>query len=198
MKITILVSAFVTGFIVMAFEMLLGHFLNPFFGSSIMTWGAIISTVLVVLSLGYFLGGNLADRFPSGLVIGILLCCSSIYLFTIPFLSDTLLLKIATDIEDTRVGALLSAIIFAAPLFALGMYSPFAIRLMVLDREHTGGAAGLIYGISTLGSVFGTLLVAFYLVLYIGSKNITLILAGLTFLVGVLNITVLKPLKILE
>ena len=198
MKITIFVSAFVTGFIVMAFEMLLGHFLNPFFGSSIMTWGAIISTVLVVLSLGYFLGGNLADRFPSGLVIGILLCCSSIYLFTIPFLSDTLLLKIATDIEDTRVGALLSAIIFAAPLFALGMYSPFAIRLMVLDREHTGGAAGLIYGISTLGSVFGTLLVAFYLVLYIGSKNITLILAGLTFLVGVLNITVLKPLKILE
>ena len=108
------------------------------------------------------------------------------------------MLKIATDIEDTRVGALLSAIIFATPLFALGMYSPFAIRLMVLDREHTGGAAGLIYGISTLGSVFGTLLVAFYLVLYIGSKNITLILAGLTFLVGVLNITVLKPLKILE
>ena len=63
MKITILVSAFVTGFIVMAFEMLLGHFLNPFFGSSIMTWGAIISTVLVVLSLGYFLGGNFSVRY---------------------------------------------------------------------------------------------------------------------------------------
>lgn len=195
-KVTVLASAMLTGFVVMAFEMLLGHFLNPYFGSSIMTWGAIISTVLIALSVGYFYGGILADRFPHGLLIGTLLCFASIYLFAIPFASEFLLLKIATDIEDTRLGALLSAIIFALPLIPLGMYCPFAIRLMVPDREHAGGAAGMVYGVSTLGSIVGTLLVSFFLVLYMGSRNITVLLAALTLLVGVVNIAILRPVEL--
>jgi hypothetical protein len=57
--------AFVTGAIVMSFEMLGSRYLNPYFGSGIYTWAALISTVLIALTAGYFLGGALADRTPS-------------------------------------------------------------------------------------------------------------------------------------
>ena len=68
--IMIYVIAFVTGAIVMSFEMLGSRYLNPYFGSGIYTWASLISTVLMALTLGYFLGGWLADRTPSLTVLG--------------------------------------------------------------------------------------------------------------------------------
>ena len=63
--VVIYVVAFVTGAIVMSFEMLGSRYLNPYFGSGIYTWASLISTVLAALTLGYFIGGWLADRTPS-------------------------------------------------------------------------------------------------------------------------------------
>src|SRR5258707_3686469 len=63
--------AFVTGAIVMSFEMLGSRYLNPYFGSGIYTWAALISTVLAALTAGYFLGGWLAARKPSSPVLRI-------------------------------------------------------------------------------------------------------------------------------
>ena len=37
--------------------MLGSRYLNPYFGSGIYTWAALISTVLIALTAGYFLGG---------------------------------------------------------------------------------------------------------------------------------------------
>ena len=42
--------------------MLGSRYLNPYFGSGIYTWASLISTVLAALTVGYFLGGWLADR----------------------------------------------------------------------------------------------------------------------------------------
>ncbi len=58
------VVAFVVGAIVMSFEMLGSRYLNPYFGSGIYTWASLISTVLLSLTVGYFIGGWLADRNP--------------------------------------------------------------------------------------------------------------------------------------
>jgi hypothetical protein len=57
---------------VMSFEMLGSRYLNPYFGSSIYTWAALISTVLGALTTGYFLGGFIADRTVSAAVLGII------------------------------------------------------------------------------------------------------------------------------
>jgi hypothetical protein len=51
-------AAFTTGAIVMSFEMLGSRYLNPFFGSGIYTWAALISTVLAALTAGYFIGAS--------------------------------------------------------------------------------------------------------------------------------------------
>ena len=62
---TIYLAAFITGAIVMSFEMLGSRYLNPYFGSGIYTWASLISTVLAALCVGYFVGGIAADRYPS-------------------------------------------------------------------------------------------------------------------------------------
>src|SRR5256884_85907 len=61
---TIYLVAFVTGAIVMSFEMLGSRYLNPYFGSGIYTWASLISTVLAALCVGYFIGGLLGGRPP--------------------------------------------------------------------------------------------------------------------------------------
>src|ERR1041385_5030614 len=66
----IYLAAFVTGAIVMSFEMLGSRYLNPYFGSGIYTWASLISTVLAALCVGYFIGGIAADRYPSAGVLG--------------------------------------------------------------------------------------------------------------------------------
>src|SRR5881392_2445539 len=76
--------AFVTGAIVMSFEMLGSRYLNPYFGSGIYTWAALISTVLAALTAGYFLGGWLADRTASATVLGVTVLIASIYILALP------------------------------------------------------------------------------------------------------------------
>src|SRR2546423_7505163 len=61
---TIYLVAFITGAIVMSFEMLGSRYLNPYFGSGIYTWASLISTVLAALCAGYFVGGVGAERSP--------------------------------------------------------------------------------------------------------------------------------------
>src|ERR1700759_5796854 len=68
-RAAIYIAAFVTGAIVMSFEMLGSRYLNPYFGSGIYTWAALISTVLAALTAGYFLGGFVADRTVSAAVL---------------------------------------------------------------------------------------------------------------------------------
>src|SRR5687767_10382098 len=53
------------GFITLGFEMVASRILTPLFGSGIYTWATIISIVVAGLMLGYFVGGFIADRWPS-------------------------------------------------------------------------------------------------------------------------------------
>src|ERR1700691_1300121 len=74
------IVAFVTGAIVMSFEMLGSRYLNPYFGSGIYTWAALISTVLAALTAGYFFGGVVADRTVSASVLGAIVSIAALYL----------------------------------------------------------------------------------------------------------------------
>src|SRR5262245_65188523 len=124
----IYIVAFVTGAIVMSFEMLGSRYLNPYFGSGIYTWAALISTVLAALTAGYFLGGWLADRTVSPIVLGASVVIASLYLLALPRFSDPLLDLLLADIDDVRIGSLVASLaILFFPVTLLGVYSPFAI-----------------------------------------------------------------------
>ena len=64
MRWVLFFTAFVAGFEITGIEIALGRLLAPHFGSSLTVWAAIIASVIAALSVGYPLGGWLADRRP--------------------------------------------------------------------------------------------------------------------------------------
>src|SRR5215207_1484168 len=108
--IVIYMVAFVTGAIVMSFEMLGSRYLNPYFGSGIYTWAALISTVLLALTVGYFIGGWLADRKPSATVLGGSIAGGCAYLVALPLFVDGLMDFVLARVDDVRMGSLLASI----------------------------------------------------------------------------------------
>src|SRR5437763_4436406 len=179
--------AFVTGAIVMSFEMLGSRYLAPAFGAGIYTWASLISTVLAALCAGYFLGGYAADRYPSPAILGATVAIGSIYMLLLPGFSDEIVQFFAWQIDDIRLGSLAAAMaIMFFPVTFLGMYSPFAIRLSLHSAQRSGIVSGTVYGVSTAGSIVGTLGTTFVLIPALGTRAITLALGAAGILAGLL------------
>ena len=163
----ILVQAivFVLGSVVMGFEMLASRYLFPYFGGSIETWGALISTVLSALMVGYSLGGYLVDRRPDLRLSSLLIAVAAIWLYGLPLLSKPTLVFIMQTLGDGALATIsASVMLMFVPLSCLGTLLPFVIRVILTDIDHAGRVAGLSYAISTLGNIFGTLFVTFALI----------------------------------
>jgi spermidine synthase len=179
--------AFVTGAIIMSFEMLGSRYLNPYFGSGIYTWASLISTVLAALCVGYFIGGIAADRYPSAAVLGATVLIGSAYILVLPLFSERMLEFVLGAIDDVKAGSLAAAfVILFFPVTFLGMYSPFGIRLLLHSAQSSGRVSGTVYGVSTAGSILGTLGTTFFLIPAIGTRAITLALGLAGILSGLL------------
>jgi spermidine synthase len=63
-------------------------------------------------------------------------------------------------------------VLFLLPGVFMGMVSPYVIRLAATQLHTVGSTAGTLYAVSTAGSIFGTLLTAFYLIPVLGVSNI--------------------------
>ena len=192
--VLIYVVAFVSGAIVMSFEMLGSRYLNPYFGSGIYTWASLISTVLIALTAGYFLGGALADRNPSPAVLGLTVIAGSVYLLALPSFAEGVLERVLDAIDDIRTGSLVSALaLMFLPVTLLGMYSPFAIRLLLRSPQSSGRVSGAVYGVSTAGSIVGTLGTTFFLIPAIGSRAITFTLGAAGVIAGLSLLVLARP-----
>jgi spermidine synthase len=179
-------NAFFLGIVLMSLEMLGSRYLNPYFGSSIYIWASLISTVLLALAVGYFLGGTLADNTPSPLFLGIVVLCAAFYIGLIPMFHNRLCVYIYNILPENRINSLIASIcLLFIPLVLLGIFSPFAIKLILANNSNAGSVAGRIYGISTLGNIFGTLFTTFFLIPLIGTRLITYVLSLLNFLCAV-------------
>src|SRR2546421_6574074 len=76
-----LVTAFITGAVVMALEILGSRLLAPVFGNSLFVWGALIGVILAAMSSGYAFGGWVSDRYPGAPVLAGLLLFSGAWAF---------------------------------------------------------------------------------------------------------------------
>ncbi len=182
-RLAIYANGFILGFVLMGFEMLGSRYLNPYFGSGIYTWAALISVTLFSLMVGYFVGGRLVDRTPSAALLGILVFIAGISMAIIPPLVEPMVLAVMDTVGDGPVGvttASLAMLFF--PLTLIACFSPFAVRLLLVSTEASGSQTGFVYGISTCGNILGTLCTSFYLVPTMGSRSITSTFAVVTIL----------------
>ena len=153
-QLVLYLSAFLLGFALMSFEMLGSRYLYPYYGGSIETWASLISVVLAALTIGYFVGGFLVDKFPSILLLGFLVLLSALFLAVIPMNADRFLIWLVENLGDGPLSILTaSCALLLIPLSLLGAYSPFAIHLSAGKQGSSGIASGMIYGISTVGNI---------------------------------------------
>jgi len=163
-------TVFITGASVMVIELLGTRMIAPFYGTSLYVWSSLIAVAMISLSIGYFVGGRLAD-FSKRIGLSVIIALAAVFTLAIPLLTRFVLLM--TDPLGLRGGAFVSALILFSPsLTMLGMVSPFAIKLATSRLDGVGSTSGSIYAVSTLGSVIGTLLLGFFLFPAVGSREI--------------------------
>jgi hypothetical protein len=174
-----------SGFYVMLVEILSGRLISPSFGSSIYVWGSVIFVFMLGLSIGYLLGGIWSDYSPSVQRLCGILVASALTTFPTVFFGAWAVDEIEYYIGDPRFGSLLASVgFFLVPTIFAGMISPYAVRLIVRNRESSGHDAGYLYFVSTLGSSLGTLLTSFYLVLLFDVEDILFVAISVSFLMG--------------
>jgi spermidine synthase len=174
---------FTSGGVLLALEIIASRVLAPYFGNSIYVWGSLIGVFLTALSLGYALGGRLADRYPSPSLFAGLVFLGGLLTVPIPLMSGPVLDLVASSDLGPQLNPLTGAVmLFVVPSIVMGMISPFAVRLKARAVGTVGQTAGNLYAISTLGSIVGTLVASFVLINYMGVRAIIYVL-GFTLMV---------------
>jgi spermidine synthase len=174
--------AFTGGLASLGIEFAAARLLAPFFGQSLFIWGTLIGLILIYLTIGYYVGGRLADRRPDAHLLFQITAAAALLTAAIPLVSRPILSVAQTGFAQLSVGLVLGSLIsvivlFAAPVILLGMVSPFVIRLRIRQLETAGNAAGAVYALSTLGSILGTFLPVFWLIPTYGTRPTIFILA---------------------
>ena len=166
-------TVFVCGAVLLGLEIVGSRVLAPYFGGSIFVWGSLISTFLAGLTIGYYMGGFLADRRPRLLAMAGLILLAGVLVVILPVVAPPVNRAIASVDFGPRLNPLLATLcLFFLPSVCMGTVSPYAIKLAASSLATIGNTAGLIYAISTAGSIVGALLTAFYLIQMIGVRSI--------------------------
>lgn len=177
----------------MVLELAGARVLTPYFGSSLFVWTGLIGVILTALSLGYFLGGRIADKNPEPGRLAMILFSSGVYVLAMVFLSNIILSFLAAIPLDLRSQTLLASIILFGPSSILfGIVSPYAVRLKINDVAHSGALVGNLYALSTLGSIAGTFFGGFYIIPWLGTSLTLKLVAGLMIALGALYAGSLK------
>lgn len=174
--IALLTLVFISGMASLGLEMLGPRLMAPFFGTSLFIWANQIGFTLIYLSLGYYIGGRLADRYPSARLLSVITTVAAIFSGLIPFISGPVLnaaaVALNSEIPNVFIGSLFAVVLlFSVPTILLGMVSPFAIRLTVNGVGSVGRSAGNLYALSTVGSIIGAFLPVLVLIPDLGVRR---------------------------
>jgi spermidine synthase len=181
---------FTTGGAILALELLASRIMTPYFGVSLYIWSGILSITLVSLAFGYWWGGRLAAGrkghalaaeklaylfalMPAVASIAIVVAC-----LAYPYLFHQLARM------DLVAGAFIacSALLFV-PLVATSAMNPLLVALLLKQSAAKGaaadGGAGSVFFVSTIGSVAGVIVTAFFMIPYLSNFVSTLLVAVL-------------------
>jgi predicted membrane-bound spermidine synthase len=180
---------FVCGAVVMIFEITGSRVLAPFIGTSTYIWTSLIGVILGALSLGYWLGGRMADRVPKVKVIAAAMLSAVGLIGATILIKDVVLSAIAAAPAGLEFKAVLAALILFAPAsIALGFVTPYAVKLRMGSLGEAGRTVGRLYALSTVGSIVGTFAAGFVLIPFLGTNRTLYLISACLFLATLLLI----------
>lgn len=171
MRFFLIMTAVIAGALVMALEVVGARVIGAFYGVSLFVWTSLIAVTLLALAAGYAAGGRFADRMRSADAIFVWLAAAGGCVLAVPWLKSGILA--ATAPLGPRWGAFASALVLFGPALALlGAVSPAIVRQIARDPQRLGATVGALFGWSTLGSLAGTLLAGYVLLVHFSLTGI--------------------------
>lgn len=172
--------------VIMALELVGPRIIAPFFGSSAIVWTCIISTILISLCVGYYLGAfvsqktkNIHTAITYTLILGALFILFSrimserVMHFLLPNQNLSLVLK----------SFISSFVIFSLPTILLSMI-PILISNVLFkeDSKNITQKISGIFALGTAGALVGIVVSTFVLIPYVGTGKIFYLLSSFVIL----------------
>lgn len=181
------VTVFVSSACIMTLELVAGRIIARYLGASLYTWTSVIGVVLTGITIGNYLGGRIADRFPPRKALSALLGISSAACVIVIILNNLVgewfwLWKLSWPVHIF----IHVSLIFMLPSTLLGTISPVVAKTALDKGLPTGRTVGDIYACGAAGSIIGTFLTGFYLIAAIGTIAIVWIVAAVLLLMAIL------------
>lgn len=189
--LAIYATSITCGFCLMALEILGARFLYPSFGSSVDVWAAIITVFILSLSIGYVIGGRVADRSQGNRALAwIVLGAGALYL-TLPIYALRVSEALGDAMSGMRFGVLVAGLVlFLLPSLLLGMVSPVLVKLAFVSADRVGRTTGTLYAIGSVGNVLGILVTDYVLLEYVALNANLLWMGGVLAVTGLLHLAI--------
>ncbi|MDQ2725969.1 MAG: fused MFS/spermidine synthase [Actinomycetota bacterium] len=176
------IVVFIVGSASLGTEIAVARLIAPFYGASNLVWANTIAVVLVALSVGYWVGGRLADRWQTMASLASLITVAAVLLGVVPFAAEPFLRLSGRAFSSLSIGIFAGSLasllaLVALPLLLVGAVTPWALRLKLADLRHAGRTAGRLSAIGTAGALVGTFAASLVLVPYAGTRETFLIFA---------------------
>ncbi|MGD0785800.1 MAG: fused MFS/spermidine synthase [Sedimentisphaerales bacterium] len=190
-------TVFISSFCIMVIELVASRLIARNLGSSLYTWTAVIGVILGGITIGNYLGGRIADKFPAKKTVAVIFAICSVTCVITVILNNivgewTWLWYFSWPLHVFTY----TSIVFLLPSTLLGTISP-VIAKMALDRGlPTGRTIGDIYAWSAAGSIAGTFAAGFWLIAAFGTITIIWTIGAVLLMMSVLYWTRCYPLYI--
>lgn len=184
------VTVFLAGTSSLGTEIAASRLVAPYFGSSNVVWANVIGLTLAFLAVGYWIGGKIADAWPTRSVLAAILLAAALVLAAVPFAAHPLLHAALRGFDSVSVGVVVGSFVavlalFSIPIVLMGAVAPFALRLGLSSVDESGRVAGRLYALSTSGSILGTFVAALIAIPLVGTQRTLLACAVVLALAAV-------------
>lgn len=188
-------TSVISGFCLMALEIVGPRYLSNRFGSSVDVWAAIISTFVISWSIGSWISGRVADRTRTNALLGWTLLLSGALFLLLPVWASPFIDALPDAVHAHRAGALLACLVlFMPPFILLGGISPMLVRLLFIEGAQVARTTGTLYAISSIGNVLGILVTNYVFLEAFPLNHTTLGLGCALVLLGMIHVFV--PVKV--
>jgi tetratricopeptide (TPR) repeat protein/MFS family permease len=181
------VTVFISSGCIMVLELVAGRVIARHLGASLYTWTSVIGVVLTGITIGNYIGGRIADRFPARKTLSAILGISSVACVIVIILNNIVgewfwLWKLGWPVHIF----IHVSLVFMLPSTLLGTISPVVAKMALDKGLPTGKTVGDIYACGAAGSIIGTFLTGFYLIAAMGTIAIIWIVAAVLLLMAIL------------
>ena len=178
-------TVFVSSACIMVIELAAGRLISRHLGQSLYTWTTIIGVVLAGISLGNYLGGRLADRSCGRRTLAAQFFAAALGCLSV--------LAVNTWAGEWQALAGLAwpariflhiMLVFIVPSMLLGTISPVIARQALSYGGAEGRTIGGVYAWAIAGSIVGTFLTGYGLLMWMGVTSLVMTASGVLAVLG--------------